>query len=83
MATIASVARERKQQLRELMVASLKLDAAQEKLEREVKRIINRKRSVPEMADAERLTTLAQGVESALASMVSTISSVSGSWGGI
>lgn len=80
MATLASVARERKSQLRSLMVASQRLDANQEKLEREIKRIVGRKRGVPELADAERLTTLAQGVEGALGEMVSVIESVSRSW---
>lgn len=81
MATLASVARERKQQLRQLMVASRKLDAMQESLEREVKRLLVRKKSVPELADAERLATLAQGVDGALQAMASVISSVSISWG--
>lgn len=81
MATIASVARDRKAQLRQLMVASRRLDAAQEKLEREVKRLTTRKKSVPELADAERLTGLAQGVNGALEGIVSVISSVAQSWG--
>ena len=81
MATLASVARERKQQLRQLMVASRKLDAAQESLEREIKRLLVRKKSVPELQDAERLGTMAQTVEGALSGMVSVIASVSQSWG--
>lgn len=81
MATLASVARERKAQLRQLMVASRRLDAAQEKLEREVKRIIARKKGVPEVADAERLTGLAQGVDGALNAMASVLSNVAASWG--
>ena len=81
MATLAAVARERRQQLRQLMVASRKLDAVQESLEREVKRIINRKRAVPELADAERLGTMAQNVNGALSAMVSVIESVAQSWG--
>jgi len=83
MATLASVARDRKAQLRQLMVASRRLDAAQEKLEREVKRLTVRKKGVPEVADAERLASLAQGVNSALEGIVSVITSVSQSWGGI
>jgi len=81
MATLASVARERKAQLRQLMLASRKLDAAQESLEREIKRILVRKRAVPELADAERLATMAQGVEGALSGMTSVIASVAQSWG--
>lgn len=63
------------------MVASRRLDAAQETLEREVKRLLTRKRSVPELADAERLATLAQAVDTALGGMTAVISSVSQSWG--
>jgi hypothetical protein len=81
MATLTAVARERKVQLRQLMMASRKLDAAQEMLEREVKRLVNRKRSVPELADATRLTGLAQVVEGSLGNMVSVISSMATSWG--
>jgi len=81
MATLAAVARDRKAQLRQLMLASRKLDASQEALEREVKRLLTRKRSVPELADAERLAALAQQVEGALGTMSSVISSVAQSWG--
>jgi len=81
MATLAAVARERKAQLRQLMIQSRKLDAAQESLEREVKRLVTRKRAVPELADAERLGTMAQQVEGALGGMVQVIGSVAQSWG--
>jgi len=53
----------------------------QERLEREIKRIVTRKRGVPELADAERLGTMAQDVVGALDNMVGVISSVSQSWG--
>lgn len=81
MATLAAVARDRKAQLRQLMVASRKLDATQESLEREVKRLLNRKKSVPELADAERLAVLAQGVNASLSNMISVIEAVAQSWG--
>lgn len=81
MATLQSVARDRKAQLRQLLIASRKLDAAQESLEREIKRIVSRKRSVPEIADATRLAGMAQVVEGSLSNMVQVISSVSQSWG--
>jgi len=81
LATLASVARDRRAQLRQLMVASRRLDASQEALEREVKRLLSRKRSVPELADAERLATMAQAVDTALSSMASVISTVAQSWG--
>jgi len=81
MATLAAVARDRKAQLRQLMVASRKLDASQESLEREVKRLLTRKKAVPELADAERLATMAQGVNASLSGMISVIESVAQSWG--
>lgn len=81
MATLAAVARDRKAQLRQLMVASRKLDASQENLEREVKRLLTRKKAVPELADAERLAVMAQNVNSSLSAMISVIENVAQSWG--
>lgn len=81
MATLAAVARERKVQLRQLSVASRNLDAKQEALEREVKRLQTRKRSVPELADAERLVSMAQAVAGALDNMAATINAMAQSWG--
>lgn len=81
MATLAEIARERKAQLRQLSVASRRLDAAQESLEREVKRLQTRKRAVPELADAERLSTLAIGVAGALDTMAGVITAMAQSWG--
>lgn len=81
MATIAEVSRQRKAQLRQLLIVSRKLDAKQETLEREVKRLINRKKSVPELADAERLTGLALAVDSELQNMANVIMNVGNSWG--
>lgn len=81
MSTLAEVARQRKTQLRQLMVASRRLDAKQESLEREVKRLINRKKAVPELADAERLTGLALQVESELQNIAGVFSALGTSWG--
>lgn len=81
MATLSAIARDRKAQLRQLMVASRKLDATQEALEREIKRLLVRKRAVPELADAERLGVMVQAVNSSLSGMVAVIDNVSQSWG--
>lgn len=81
MATLAEIGRQRKAQLRQLKVASRKLDAAQESLEREINRIIARKKSVPELADAERLTSMSLQVEASLSAMVAVIVNVSQTWG--
>lgn len=80
-ATLAQVARARKSQLRLLQQASRKLDAKQEILERECKRLLSRKRSVPELADAERLAQQALGVEGELANMAALIGQLAVSWG--
>lgn len=80
-ATISQVARERKSQLKLLMTASRRLDAKQERLEREVKRLINRKQSVPELADADRLIVMTKETEAELSNMVKVIEQVSQAWG--
>jgi len=80
MATIASVARDRRNALKSVMTASLKLDAKQEALEREVKRIRNRKRAVPEAEDMVRLISLADTVAQALDQMVAVIKAASDSF---
>jgi len=80
-ATIASVSRERKNQLKLLLLSSRKLDAKQEMLEREIKRLVNRKRSVPEVADATRLAEMTLGVADAVQAMANVIEQVSRSWG--
>lgn len=81
MANLSEVARVRKASLRQLMLASRRLDAQQERLEREVKRLVNRKRAIPETADADRLAGMAQSVQSALESMATVIQSLANSWG--
>jgi len=81
MATLASIAKQRKSDLRTLLYASKKLDAAQEKLEREIKRLINRKKAVPELADAQRLITLIAGVNTTLNAVMEVIDRFESAWG--
>lgn len=81
MATLASIAKQRKSDLRTLLYASKKLDAAQEKLEREVKRLINRKKAVPELADAQRLITLIAGVNTTLNAVMEVVDRFESAWG--
>lgn len=69
MATLQEVARNRKEGLKRLQKASLTLDAQQEKVEREVKRLLSRKRSIPEAADMTRVLTLISGTGQALDNM--------------
>ena len=66
MATLAAVARERKEALKRLQKASLKLDYQQEIVEREVKRLLNRKKSIPEAADMQRVLGQIASVAAAL-----------------
>lgn len=81
MATLSAIAKERKQDLKTLMYVSRKLDAAQEKLERECKRLLARKRSIPELADAERLITLVIGTDTTLNAMMEVIDRLASAWG--
>lgn len=69
MATLSEIARQRKEGLKRLQKASLVLDAQQEKVEREVKRLLNRKKSIPESADMTRVLGLIQSVTSSLDSI--------------
>jgi hypothetical protein len=69
--TIGQKVRVRKEGLRRLQRASLSLDAAQEKVEREVKRLLNRKKSIPEAADMERVLALIAQTSGALDAMSS------------
>lgn len=80
MPTLAQIARERKGQLKQLSLMSRKVDAEQEKLEREVKRVINRKQAVPELADAIRLIELARLVVTALDNLLKVLDALSTSW---
>jgi len=80
MATLSEISRQRKSDLRTISKWSRSLDAAQEKVEREVKRILNRKRSVPEQRDAMRILELMSNVSSVMAQMSSVISDISASW---
>ena len=77
---LTALARRRKSDLRQLKVYSRKLDAAQEKLEREVVRLINRKRSLPEMSDYQRIVTMCDAVDVSLASLVNALASMGVSW---
>lgn len=80
MATLASVARARKGQLKGLMTASRRLDAAQEALEREIKRIVVRKQRVPELEDAQRLIGLQTAVAKELSTMNDILGQLSKAW---
>jgi len=80
MATLAEIGRARRGDLRKLLKASRTLDAAQESLEREVKRLTTRKNKVPETDDAMRITGLVDEVQSALNAMAQTIGAIASNW---
>lgn len=80
MATLAEIARARRADLRLLLKSSRKLDAAQEKLEREVKRLVNRKNSVPEQADSIRLLEMAKETDNEVAAFAQVVASLSAKW---
>lgn len=81
MATLASIAKQRKADLRTLLFVSRKLDAAQEKLERECKRLITRKRAIPEVQDAQRLVTLIAATNTTLNAMMEVVDRFERAWG--
>lgn len=80
MATLTEIVRQRKAQLGALQVQSRKLDAVQEKLEREVKRLKNRKKQVPEVADAQRLIVMAANVSKETSAMITQLNQLARSW---
>lgn len=77
---LSALARKRRADLKQLKVYSRKLDAAQEALEREINRISNRKRSIPELSDYQRLSSLADGVDTATANFMAALSSMGITW---
>ena len=80
MASIAEVARLRRADLKLLLKASRKVDAVQEILEREVKRLVNRKNAVPEQADAIRVLEMARSIDDELGNFVSTATAMGQKW---
>lgn len=80
MATLAEIARARRADLRLLLKASRKLDAKQEMLEREVKRLVNRKNSIPEQADSIRLLEMTKATDDEVASFAQVVASLSQKW---
>jgi len=73
MATLAQIARGRKDVLKQLLLKSRALDTAQEALEREVKRLVGRRKSIPEVVDMQRLVSLADRSAVAMSTMVTAI----------
>jgi len=80
MATLAEIARARKSDFRRLLKSSRSLDASQERLEREVKRLTTRKNSVPEAADAARVVSMLSDTQQALNQMAELMSAIASSW---
>ncbi len=77
---ISALARKRKSDLRQLKSYSRKVDAAQEKMEREISRLINRKRMMPELSDYQRLSQMAGVVDQALSAFANAIYSMGVTW---
>lgn len=80
MASLSEIARQRKSDLKAVTKWSLDLNAAQEAFHREVLRIKNRKKTVPELKDAERLSKLLEKVFAALDVLADTMIDLSDSW---
>ena len=77
---LTAIGRKRKQDLRQLKIYSRKLDAAQEILEREITRLINRKRSIPELSDYQRLGDMANSVDLATTAFVVALGNMGKTW---
>lgn len=82
MATLAQVIRERRKDLQGIRKLSRKVDAAQEAAEREIVRLQNRKRSVPEPDDLVQIINLMAAQDAAQQQLASTIQEVSTRWSG-
>jgi len=80
MATLQEIARARRADFRQLLKASRALDASQEKVEREIKRLVSRKQSVPEAADAERIIGLIGETANQLQSISTLMEKIASSW---
>lgn len=80
MASLQEIARVRRADFRQLLKASRNLDAKQEALEREIKRLTTRKNSVPEAADAARIAGLITATGSALTEMTALMQSIAQNW---
>jgi len=81
MATLAEIGRARRGDFRRLLQASRALDASQEKVEREIKRLVARKKAVPETEDARRIITLLGGVTTSITAMNNLMSQIVKNWG--
>lgn len=77
---LTTLGRRRKSDLRQLKVFSRRLDAAQEKLEREITRLVNRKRSLPELSDYQRLSSMTEAVDQATTAFANALYSMGVSW---
>jgi hypothetical protein len=80
MANLAQIASARKRDFRLLLKSSRNLDAKQEALEREIKRLTTRKNAVPEVADALRITGLIGNTQTALNEMSNLMESIARNW---
>ena len=78
--TLADLARQRRNDLKRLMVLSRNLDASQEALEREIKRLQVRKRAVPELADYQRLATMCNKTDQSLQALAQAVGVIGQQW---
>jgi len=81
MATLADIAKRRRADFREILRLSRALDAAQERVEREIKRLVSRKKAIPEVADAQRVLSLISVTNQALSAIADQFKKLVSSWG--
>lgn len=77
---LSALGRRRKGDLRQLRIYSRRLDAAQEKLDREIVRLISRKRALPELSDYQRLAEMANAVDQATTNFANALYSMGVTW---
>jgi uncharacterized protein YhaN len=66
MATLNELLRQRKGALKQLLAEMKTLDGRQEVLQRDLRRLINRKNKVPEVGDLTRITTETTALDQAV-----------------
>lgn len=80
MATLASLIKERKGDLRELNKLLRTVDSSLEKTQRKIKRLISRAKKVPEIQDLEDITLLGRDIDSKLDGFINGLAAAARAW---
>jgi len=80
MASLSELASQRKSDLKAISKWTRAWDAKQEAFEREVKRLTNRKRAIPDAADLKRLENMLSASADAFDILADLMVDLAGSW---